>query len=117
MPEPHDAILAVIGQRLQETRKLRGLTQQELAERLSVEPATLSRYETGARPISLALLSKAAEELGVRLVYLVGDQPQPGDEPGLEDLLAAWRALDAERRELAVRLVRELGIQGVGTTR
>lgn len=53
-------------QRLAELRKQRGLTQGELAERMSVEQPTVQRWESGKREPSISTLQDIARALGVR---------------------------------------------------
>lgn len=50
-----------IGRVIKLKRKERGMTQEELAFALKVEPRTLSRVETGATFISASLLVKLSE--------------------------------------------------------
>lgn len=56
-----------VGRRIAEQRKLAGLTQARLAERIGVEPETISRLETGASMPSLAKLAAAAATLEIDL--------------------------------------------------
>ena len=61
-------------QRLKEYRKARGMTQQELADRLGVSNKSVSRWETGGYP-DVALLGPLAKALGVTVDDLLGEQP------------------------------------------
>lgn len=60
-----------IGVNIAKYRKLRGWTQERLAEALSVEPFTVSRYETGAILPSLTTLDAAAQALLIDLSALL----------------------------------------------
>lgn len=51
--------------RIKEARKAAGLTQSELAEKLGVNRATVSKYESGDIDISIRQLARIAEILGV----------------------------------------------------
>jgi ribosome-binding protein aMBF1 (putative translation factor) len=55
----------------------RGLTQQELAERIGTSHSAISRLETGQHPTSVRTLERLAEGLGLRLV--VGFETAAGD--------------------------------------
>ena len=55
------------GKRLQEIRKLRGLTQAQLAELVDVETATISRIERGVRFPQKENLELIAEKLDVKI--------------------------------------------------
>lgn len=62
------------GTRLKRARKLKHMTQKQLAERLGVEQSAISNYETNFRlPASSALMA-IAEELSVGVDYLLGGE-------------------------------------------
>ena len=62
------------GTRLKRARKLRHMTQKQLADRLGVEQSAISNYETNFRlPASSALMA-IAEELSVGVDYLLGGE-------------------------------------------
>jgi predicted transcriptional regulator len=48
-------------------RILRGLTQQELAERVGTQQPSIARLESGKRKLSLAMLERIAAALGADL--------------------------------------------------
>lgn len=56
-----------IGKKLQQLRKGRGLTQQQLAEKMGVTRATISNYEVGRRSPHISELERFAEFYGVGL--------------------------------------------------
>lgn len=56
-----------IGSRIRFYRKVRGLTQTQLAARLRMAASQLSRYETGLTQPTLAVLSRVARALGVQV--------------------------------------------------
>lgn len=58
-----------IGKKLQQLRKGRQLTQQQLAEKMGVTRATVSNYEVGRRTPHLSELKRFAEFYGVGLDY------------------------------------------------
>ncbi len=102
-----DAYTRAVAELVRAARKARGWTQAELAHRLDIESATLSRYEVGARAFPLPLLARCADVLGVSPASLLpGVPPQP--EARKDDLVDAWDALDEHRRHLLVRLAQEL---------
>ena len=53
-------------------RKMRGLSQGELAARAKLLPMTISHYETGERGPSLENLVKLADALNVSVDFLIG---------------------------------------------
>lgn len=58
-----------IGHKIKVLRKSRGLTQQQLADKLGVQRATVSNYEIGRRTPHLNDLRKLAEALGTSMEY------------------------------------------------
>ena len=59
------------GKRLQELRKLNGLTQEELAVRVGVEKLHVSRMERGVAACSIDLLLDLSSALSVSTDYLL----------------------------------------------
>lgn len=59
IPDPND------GNRIAEARKAKGVTQQELADRLGVHSVTMSKLERGKMQLTTKWISRIAEALGV----------------------------------------------------
>ncbi|MGH3947403.1 MAG: helix-turn-helix domain-containing protein, partial [Pseudonocardiaceae bacterium] len=92
---------ASIGTRAAEERKLRGLTQRQLAERAHVSLSLLRKVEQGAVPASPAFISAVARVLGMGPAELLG-QPYPRETATDHRVFAAVPAL---RRELIAYLL------------
>lgn len=58
-----------IAKKIRILRKTRGLTQQQLADLMGVQRATISNYEIGRRSPHMKDLEKLADILGVNLEY------------------------------------------------
>ncbi len=58
----------LLGNKIRFFRKLRGLTQEQLAEMVSLEPASLSSIEVGRAFPSLVTLERLANALGIEPV-------------------------------------------------
>lgn len=58
-------MMKAFGKRIAEVRKSRGITQQELAENISMSVVAIAYIETGKRWARLGTLSKIADNLGV----------------------------------------------------
>ena len=56
-----------LGQKIAVQRRAVGLTQARLAEKIDVQPETISRVETGKRTASLDLLERIADALDLEL--------------------------------------------------
>lgn len=67
---PGDTILVL--------RRAAGLTQEELAERVGIRQATLSRYEHNLRPVDEEAAERLAPELGVTVEFLLHEFQMQG---------------------------------------
>jgi transcriptional regulator with XRE-family HTH domain len=56
-----------LGHKIARQRRAAGLTQAELAEKVGVQPETISRLETGKRTVSLGMMALLSESLGLEL--------------------------------------------------
>jgi len=65
-----DKLLQKFGKRIAEVRKSKGMTQSQLAERVSMSVVTIAYIETGKRWVRLATLDKIARALGVSVAEL-----------------------------------------------
>jgi transcriptional regulator with XRE-family HTH domain len=93
-----------VGARLAVARKARGWSQEKLAEALSVQPETISRYETGAVPMSLAVLVRVAESLQVSVTAMLPAGVAQSAADG--ELFRMWELLDPEARQALLVLIR-----------
>ena len=102
-----------IGNRIQQAREERGLTQEELAARLGCTQSALSNYELGKRRLYLAGLEKIAQILGKPLDYFMESPASPVEdevtrllaEPELREILLAAAELSHEERKLALDFI------------
>jgi transcriptional regulator with XRE-family HTH domain len=80
----------LFGERLRQMRKKRGLTLQDVADKLGVARSTYAGYESGYRQPDLEGLAKIAEILKTSADYLLGltDNPYPKEPTrNLKELL------------------------------
>ncbi len=116
-----DDFYGTLGGRVRKLREDRGWTQEELAQAIAIEPATLSRYENAKKAFPLDVLRRIATSLRVPLGHLIldsagGGTPKLADaanydrhaDPRHIELLDVWRKIPAARRKLALRLLRTL---------
>ncbi|MEZ0612007.1 helix-turn-helix domain-containing protein [Fibrella sp. WM1] len=61
-----------VGALIREARKAKGLTQEELGERLQVTKATINGYETGKQNLTVSTLYKLSVALGEPLNITIG---------------------------------------------
>ena len=65
------------GERLAALRKERGMSQEELAEKLQLTRQTISKWETGASTPDLELLARLAELLDISVDGMLGREVRP----------------------------------------
>jgi transcriptional regulator with XRE-family HTH domain len=65
-----DRALKDVGRRIAESRRERGWTQEELAERLGIQANNLQRVELGMQNLTVRSLVRLANGLGVSLATL-----------------------------------------------
>lgn len=69
-----------VGERMRQQRKIKGLTQKELAEKVNLSTMSIRRYEGGERIITEDILQRIAENLGCDLYWLLwGETPSIGE--------------------------------------
>lgn len=64
-----------IGQRVRRYRKILGLSQEQLAEKVGISVTHMSHIETGNTKLSLPIFVSLAEHLGVQADDLLFDKP------------------------------------------
>lgn len=119
MRQPRDiALHRTIGARLQEIRRTRGLTQEQFAEAVGIQPPTLSRYETGRRSMSVDLLVRVAGALDVPVDRLLQGHACRSsvldEDESVATLKERWLALGEKERELVLELLASLAKPSTG---
>lgn len=97
-----------IGKKIKLLRKVRGLTQEQLAEKLNVGRATLSNYEIGRRSPRLKELERIANVLGVGLDYFGIVQSDITDLLARAKLLFNDKNISAEDKEKAYKEIMKI---------
>ncbi len=77
-----------VGKRIAECRKLRGLRQIDLAEKLGKSMRSVQEYESGKIDIPISIIARIAEVLNVSVNYLVGYQSSHLTTESLSDVIA-----------------------------
>jgi len=65
---------------LRDERRKQHLTQAALAKAVGMTTATISRYETGKRRISIKAAKVIAPILGIKWISLIEEDPGPAEE-------------------------------------
>jgi XRE family transcriptional regulator, aerobic/anaerobic benzoate catabolism transcriptional regulator len=107
-PTPRTALALTLGERVREARSQRALSRRALAEASGVSLSYLARLESGDCNISVLLLERLADTLGVRVVDLLTPQsPQAVELALLQPLLQ--RLPVQELAALRSQLMHQLG--------
>lgn len=98
------------GKRIAQLRKSKGLTQQQLAERLNLSNKTISKWETGAGSPDISNLLALAEILGVSVDELLKGElaPETGDGFPPQDKKAP-AAADQKKVRAIIALAASIG--------
>lgn len=94
----------LLGARIRELRKTRGIAQEQLAEVLGIEQQYMSRIELGKSYPSLDRLIRIAEELQVSLPSLFDFAHHDSDELTPETILKNIEGVDERDRRLLYRI-------------
>ena len=103
-----------IGKKIRILRKTRGLTQQQLAERINppVQRATISNYEIGRRsPSTVRELAQIADALGVDISYFGVGGSETYDLIARAKLLFEDDTISAEEKAKAYKEIMKLYLQ------
>jgi len=99
MSTPHDSVFKL---KLQQTRKLRELRQDELANKAGLPSTTISHFESGKRKPSFDNLRKLADALEVSIDYLMGrTNDLSGNQSAEAEIFRDYENLTDDDRELA----------------
>lgn len=98
----------VIGQRLQARRKLRQMTQEELAERVNITVVYLSKIENGRVKPTLELLDTLCDALSLELSGLITGVQTQEDSYANERVITLFRRCSPEIKEVALGILERL---------
>lgn len=98
----------LLGARIKELRRAKGLSQNKLSEKIGIDPKHLSRIEVGKGYPSLDTLEKTAQALGADMRDFF-EFVEPGTNRGLKDGIGAFlKEATAEQLRLIYRIVRAI---------
>ena len=95
-----------IGQRIRKVRKAHGLSQEELAEKVSISTTHMSHIETGNTKLSLQVLVDIAAALEVRTDDLLYDNPAAATSTALDEIVAVLERCTAQESKVIADIVR-----------
>jgi transcriptional regulator with XRE-family HTH domain len=88
---------------IKEWREYRGLKQPQLAERIGVTKATISRVENGETDYTQSLLEVLADALGCEPADLIVRNPMDPDAPW-----SIWETLKPSERRQAIEVIKAI---------
>lgn len=99
----------LLGVRIKELRKMRGLTQEKLSQKINVDPKHLSRIEVGGSFPSLDTLDKLAKVLQVDLSAFFKFSHKPKSARGLRRVINELiKDANEDKLRLAVKVLKAL---------
>ncbi|MEK7858683.1 MAG: helix-turn-helix transcriptional regulator [Elusimicrobiota bacterium] len=102
---------ALLGRRIREERKVRGLTQQQLADVVGMDAGHLSRVEHGKAVPSINAVKKIADALALPIAKLFADIPLQKareDRGWARKLGAVVRDVPPRHREKILRILKTI---------
>ena len=100
--------LKPIGTRIQEIRKAKKLTQEQLAEMVDLSPSYISAVERGAKTPKPETLIELANTLGASADDLLGDVVNASIKSSASELSERIENLPKERQRVILEIVRIL---------
>lgn len=95
-----------IGQRIRSLRKRRGLSQEQLAEKIWISVTHMSHIETGSTKLSLPVLVDIANALEVGADELLGDDIHRSTEQFSDEIVGLLRSCSAREQYFLCQLLR-----------
>lgn len=102
-----------VGEKIKECRKMMGLTQTELGEKLGVQKNAVSKWECGrVEDIPSAKIKAMATIFGVSTSYLIDDgiASKPDDDDFIRAMQDATKNLTEEDKQLLLSMARQLNV-------
>ena len=96
----------LIGERIKRTRKSKGITQDNLAEKLDVSIGYVSQIERGVTKISLDLLAAISSILECDIARLITESATNSTEYMESELLSEIRKLDGKKKKYILEIIK-----------
>ena len=100
----------ILRHNLKRYRKMAGLTQEEVAQRLGVSPQTVARWEQGARIPSVEHLEELADLYGIDVADFFISPSEGANDMYIKRILQKLKLLkrlESKKRERVYRLIEE----------
>jgi transcriptional regulator with XRE-family HTH domain len=98
----------LLGARIREIRKARGLTQEQLAEMVDIEQKHVSRIELGKNYPTIDRLERIAAALKVPLISFFDFLHLENDDECSRNIEEMIKELDEESRKIAYKMIKAI---------
>lgn len=95
-----------IGQRIRRIRKARGLSQEQLAERIGISTTHMSHIETANTKLSLPVFVEIAKILEVQTDALLYDEPKDSVSSSMAEISAILEGCDAKQARIIAEIIK-----------
>ncbi|MFF2909201.1 helix-turn-helix domain-containing protein [Paenibacillus sp. NPDC057934] len=98
----------IIGRRIKSAREKKGMTQENLAEKLDVSNAYISKIERGKTPISLDRLSDLCRVLEESPEYMLRGSNNASDDYLRNEIMAMLEGCSPEKIRLIAQIIKPI---------
>ncbi len=113
-----DVKRSAVGERLFKTRRVRGLSQEELGKKVNHSKRMIAHYESAEGNPTITILKQLADALGVTVSYLTGESTQKtiGEElsPKIRHHLEQFQKLSPREQKIVMKMIDGLSTKGDG---
>lgn len=103
-----DSLKNKFGKRIKELRKAMGYTQEELAERIGIEPTNLSKIENGLHFPQSEKLEKLARLFNIKIMELFNFEHFQNKESLLKEIESFLESADIKQVEFVYKFIKNL---------
>ncbi|MDR1753782.1 MAG: helix-turn-helix domain-containing protein [Eubacterium sp.] len=94
----------IIGKRIKYYRKIKGITQAQVADALDVSVSYISQIERGVAEVSLSRLDEIANIIHAKIENLVADTDENSEQYLNSELFQLIKRWEPQKRDLLVRI-------------
>lgn len=95
-----------LGQRIRKFRKARGLSQEQLAEKIGISSTHMSHIETANTKLSLPVLIDIAEALEVQTDCLLYANQQENVSTAIQSVVSILESCDAKQARVIAEIIK-----------
>lgn len=103
-----DRFLRDLGERVKRARQERGLSQSDLAERLGLSDAYISKIEMGKNAMTVTVLAKLSDALGVSTDWLLRNQTREAQEITIAELEEMFQDCSPSEQTTLMKLLQHM---------